>query len=164
MRAPSCLGSLSKLHTLNLSGCRELLDLPANLYEMDSLRFLDLTGCLDVGMPKQAALNKSLLTLPHFPVQADCPDSSSNLFLLQDVNRSDLVISKLENVKSAQEARSINLKEKSRMENLELNWTKDVERFVEDMEVLGELVPPTTLEMLKIDGYNSIRFPECFFW
>jgi hypothetical protein len=32
------------------------------------------------------------------------------------------------------------------MEKLELKWTKDVERFVEDMEVLGELVPPTTLE------------------
>jgi len=63
---------------------------------------------------------------------------------------------------SVQEARSIKLAGKDRMEILELNWTKDVDRFVEDIEVLGELVPPTTLEELKIDGYNSVRFPEWF--
>jgi Leucine-rich repeat (LRR) protein len=159
---PNCFGSHGKLHTLNLSGCKELRYLPANLYEMDSLRFLDLTGCLFPRMPEQAALNKSLLTLPHFVVQADWHDSSSNLFVLQDVNRTDLMISRLENVKSAQEARNINLKEKSRMEKMELNWTKDVERSVDDMEVLGELVPPTTLKKLKIDGYNSVTLPEWF--
>jgi hypothetical protein len=72
------------------------------------------------------------------------------------------VISRLENVKSMQEAQSIKLAGKDRMEKLELNWTKDVERFVEDTEVLGELVPPTTLKDLKIYGYNSFRFPEWF--
>jgi hypothetical protein len=69
------------------------------------------------------------------------------------------VISKLQNVKSVQEARIIKLKEKVRMEKMELNWTEDAKRYVEDMEVLGELVPPFKLE---IDGYNSVRFPEWF--
>ena len=67
---------------------------------------------------------------------------------------------RLENVMSVQEARSIKLAGKERMEQMQLNWTKDAERFVEDMEVLGELVPPTTLEYLTIAGYNSVRVPE----
>lgn len=159
---PECFGSLGKLHTLNLTWCCCLVDIPANLYQMGTLRFLELKGCHELKMLKQDALNKSLLTLPHFLVQADCHDSSSNLILLQDVNRTDLEISRLENVKSAQEARSIELARKDRMENLKLSWTKDVERSVEDMEVLGELVPPTTLKELRIDGYNSVRFPEWF--
>jgi hypothetical protein len=72
------------------------------------------------------------------------------------------VISRLENVKSVQEAQSIKLAGKDRMLKLELNWTKEVERSVDDMELLGELVPPTALKVLKIGGYNSVRFPEWF--
>ncbi|PVH34017.1 hypothetical protein PAHAL_8G119700 [Panicum hallii] len=155
-RVPDCICSLRKLHRLDLSYCYSLRSLPATLHEMDSLKFLHLHKLLKV-----PALNKNLITLPHFLVQADYHNSSSNLALLQDVNRTDLVISRLENVKSVQEARSVRLMEKG-IKKMKLNWTRDSERFVEDMELLAELIPPITLEKLFIDGYSSVRFPEWF--
>ncbi|PVH34029.1 hypothetical protein PAHAL_8G120700 [Panicum hallii] len=158
-RVPDCICSLRKLHRLDLSYCYNLWSLPATLHEMDSLKFLHLE---DLELLKVPALNKNLITLPHFLVQADYHNSSSNLALLQDVNRTDLVISGLENVKSVQEARSVRLMEKGRIKEMKLNWTIDSERFVEDMEVLAELIPPITLEKLFIDGYSSVRFPEWF--
>ena len=145
----------SLLHTLDLLDCMNLQGLPSFINEMDRLKFLELNGCL-IDMLKQDHRNKNLAVLPYFVVHSDSHDSGSNLFLINDVNRTDLVISRLENVKSVQEARSIKLAGKERMEQMQLNWTKDVERFVEDMEVLGELVPPTTLEYLTIAGSNSV--------
>jgi len=161
-RVPDCICSLRKLHTLDLSYCFRMKSLPAILNEMDSLKFVHLKGCNQLEPLEEAGLNKKLITLPRFLVQADYHHSSSNLALLHDVNRTDLVISRLENVKSVQEARSVRLMEKGRMKEMKLNWTTDSERFVEDVEVLGELVPPITLEMLYIDGYSSVRFPEWF--
>ncbi|KAG2561437.1 putative disease resistance protein RGA3 isoform X2 [Panicum virgatum] len=161
-RVPDCICSLKKLRTLDLSYCHDLQSLPAALHKMNSLKFLHLEDCSRLEMLKVPALNKNLITLPHFLVQADYHQSSSNLALLQDVNRTDLVISRLENVKSVQEAQSIKLMEKGRMRKIKFNWTTDSERFVEDMEVLGELVPPITLKKLYIDGYSSVRFPEWF--
>jgi len=104
---------------------------------MDSLKFLNLKDCIELELLGEAGLNKNLLTLPQFPVQADYTNSSSNLALLQDVNNTDLVISRLENVKSVQEARCIRPMEKGGMNELCLNWTRDSVRFVKDQEVLG---------------------------
>ncbi|CAL4994030.1 unnamed protein product [Urochloa decumbens] len=162
LSVPDSFYSLGKLHTLDLSGCRALQILPENLNEMASLKFLYVTGCVMLHNSEYPRLNKLWLSLPYFQVQADSHDSSSNLVLLQDVNHYNLVISKLENVKSVQEARSIKLTEKQIMKELEVNWTEDAGRFVEDMDVLGGLVPPITLEYLTINGYNSVRFPEWF--
>ncbi|CAL4994009.1 unnamed protein product [Urochloa decumbens] len=159
---PDCLCNLRKLQTLDLSRCIQLKGLPENLDEMDSLKFLVLEDCLLDTIYELSRFSKSLAILPDFVVQADCHDSSSSLVRLQDVNRTDLMISKLENVKSAQEARSIKLTEKVTMKKLELNWTENAERTVQDMEVFGELVPPITLEELQISGYNSVRFPKWF--
>jgi len=162
MEVPDCICSLRKLHALDLSYCRNLQSVPAALLQMDSLKFLHLKDCYGVELLKEPGLNKNLITLPHFLVQANYHHSSSNLALLQDVNQADLVISRLENVKSVQEARSIKLMEKGRMKEMKLNWTTDSERLVEDMEMLGELVPPITLEKLCIYGYSSVKFPEWF--
>jgi hypothetical protein len=71
-----------------------------------------------------------------------------------------LEITGLENVKSAQEAQGIKLVEKRRIETLELLWTRDDKRFMEDDEVLKELLPPDTVRHFKLCGYRSINFPS----
>ncbi|TVU50750.1 hypothetical protein EJB05_02139, partial [Eragrostis curvula] len=144
---PETFGKLDKLHTLDLSYCCNLQMLPASISESNSLKLLSMMALED--------RDESIL----WPVKAG--DGESNR-TLEAKNPTILVISKLEILKSAEEARRIKLKEKRRIEKLTLEWTNDVDyakRFVEDIKVMGELVPPRTLRSLKLQGYNSQRFP-----
>ncbi|TVU50783.1 hypothetical protein EJB05_02173, partial [Eragrostis curvula] len=144
---PETFGKLDKLHTLDLSYCCNLQMLPASISESISLKLLSMMALEE--------RDESIL----WPVKAG--DGESNR-TLEAKNPTILVISKLEILKSAEEARRIKLKEKRRIEKLTLEWTNDVDyakRFVEDIKVMGELVPPRTLRSLKLQGYNSQRFP-----
>lgn len=58
-------------------------------------------------------------------------------------------------MKSPEEAHRINLKGKQSMKELELNW-----RFVDDKMLLEKLVPPSTVDKFKIQGYNNVRLPS----
>ncbi|VAI11534.1 unnamed protein product [Triticum turgidum subsp. durum] len=98
--------------------------------------------------------------LPDFSVYSDGTEPNSNLHLLEHTNPERLSITMLENVKFIEEAHIINLREKSSIVDLRLGWTEDGERYVEDMELLRELVPPTTLQGFEIYGYCSLRFPD----
>uniref|UniRef100_J3N6T5 Uncharacterized protein n=1 Tax=Oryza brachyantha TaxID=4533 RepID=J3N6T5_ORYBR len=155
---PESIGSLKKLHTLNLSGSRILTRFPECLIKMESLKVLNVKGC-NVYEDKLPQSN-FLFTLPDFVVHAGDGESSSNLALLEHAKLDQvLALSKLENVKSVQEARSIKLMEKHGINHLELEWTRGTDRFVEDMNVLEEIVPPGTLKNLVIKGYSSVRLP-----
>jgi len=61
---------------------------------------------------------------------------------------------------SAEEAKKIKLAEKQSIEELELAWTRDAKRFVDDTTVLRELEPPDMIKILTLTGYNSISFPS----
>ncbi|KAL6850462.1 hypothetical protein ACP4OV_021089 [Aristida adscensionis] len=155
---PDSILGLRKLHTLKLTGCRNLIRLPKNIGDMDSLKFLILNGCSQLDM-SSLRINKSLISLPNFIVHVAEGEQSSNLILLKDVNPLELEISCLENVKSVEEARLIELSEMQNMESLTLDWTRGRKRCVEDMELLAELVPPSTLINFRLQGYNSMSFP-----
>uniref|UniRef100_J3N6T1 Uncharacterized protein n=1 Tax=Oryza brachyantha TaxID=4533 RepID=J3N6T1_ORYBR len=157
---PDCFGILRKLHTLDLSGCRILKTVPASIGQIDSLKYLDTNGCSYLEWSTLRQLNNSLVSLPHFMVQTNDDGSSSNIGLLQDENPPDLEICSLENVRSVKEVQIIRLVEKQRIEVLKLEWTKDSERSVDDVKLLGELVPPRTLKIFKITGYNGAKFPD----
>lgn len=62
-------------------------------------------------------------------------------------------------MKSAGEAHSIKLMEKQSIRELKLEWTRGVDRFVDDKMLLEKLVPPSRLCKLEICGYNSVIFP-----
>jgi len=64
-------------------------------------------------------------------------------------------------VKSAEEAQRIKLVEKQSMQRLDLVWTRDAKRFVDDTELLKQLMPPDTVEEFLLQGYNGVSFP---FW
>ncbi|CAM0958381.1 unnamed protein product [Alopecurus aequalis] len=148
---PASFHNLRKLHTLNLSNC-QYLKIPDSICAIDSLKILYVNS---VSEPPQ--LGSNAICLPHFVVYAG--ESSSNLVLLQHTDPVELHITRLENVKSAEEARKIELIGKQSMERLELKWTKDAERSVDDEILLEKLVPPITLNNLEIRGYNSVNFP-----
>ncbi|KAM0854593.1 hypothetical protein ACQ4PT_050329 [Festuca glaucescens] len=154
---PECIGSLRKLHTLDLSGCDELARLPDSMVNMDSLKVLNVKGCHELDNSILSRF-KFFALLPHFVVHAS-DDESSNFFLLQHANPDELHISRIENVKSTEEVQSIKLMEKQRIVELKLEWTVYAEKYVDDMEVLRELVPPFTLKKFEIRGYDCVGFP-----
>ncbi|KAM0917316.1 hypothetical protein ACQ4PT_009596 [Festuca glaucescens] len=130
--------SSSHLTKLMLSGCRQIIRLPKFV---DNIHF-DYSGA----------------TLRDFSVYAS--DTSSNIHMLEHASADELKIWLLENVKSPGEAHIINLSEKQTILELWLSWTKGADRSVDDMELLTELVPPTTLETFVIRGYCSVDFPD----
>ncbi|KAM0884045.1 hypothetical protein ACQ4PT_031274 [Festuca glaucescens] len=130
--------SASHLSKLVLDGCRQIIRLPECV---DKIHFDD-----------------SAVTLLHFSVYAG--DTSSDINLLKHASPIELEISRLENVKSPEEAHSINLGEKQTVLELTLEWSKGANRYVDDMELLTELVPPTTLKTFEMEGYCSVGFPD----
>ncbi|KAG2640814.1 hypothetical protein PVAP13_2KG120600 [Panicum virgatum] len=156
---PETVGKLTKLHTLDLRFCSNLRRLPASISEIDSLKFLDVTDCDMLDKSKLPRFSKCSVFLPHFFVHAGDGKPSSNLVELKDENPPKLEISGLENVKSVEEAQMIKLVEKTTTRELQLEWTKDAKRSAEDIDVLREFVPASTLEVFTLHGYNSVSFP-----
>ncbi|XP_014754554.1 putative disease resistance protein RGA3 isoform X2 [Brachypodium distachyon] len=152
---PASFCNLRKVHTMDFSYCFGLYKLPECIGTMDSLT-LYLKGC---PLSDQPHLSGSLVTLPCFVVHAGEGESSSNLVLLQHINPEELEITELENVKSPEEAHCINLTGKQSMEELELRWTEDAQRFVDDKMLLEKLVPPSTVKKFMIQGYNNVSLP-----
>ncbi|KAJ1267569.1 hypothetical protein BS78_07G066000 [Paspalum vaginatum] len=161
VRLPESIGSLRKLHTLDLSGCWDLVTLPECMLKMDSLKILNVTGCSRIDK-STIPPSKSNIGLPYFEVRANDGESTSNIGLLRHVNPTELLISKLDNVMSPEEVHTIKLNEKHEMKALSLEWTRDARRSVEDIEVLGKLVPPVTLDYFKLRGYHTVCFPTWF--
>ncbi|WVZ54284.1 hypothetical protein U9M48_005106 [Paspalum notatum var. saurae] len=156
---PETFGKLRKLHMLDLSNCGNLRKLPVSISEISSLKFVKTTQCRSFDESTLPQSRNNSVVLPHFMVLADDSEPSSNLINLKDEDPIILDISRLERVKSSAEAQRIKLSEKTRIEEIKFEWTKDAERFVEDIEVLEELMPPPFLEYFVLQGYNSIRFP-----
>ncbi|XBI76138.1 hypothetical protein VPH35_069408 [Triticum aestivum] len=138
-----------------------LISIPENA---SCLRKLVLHGCRQVArLPECVAkMDRQILfgLLPLFSITTDDGKCYSNLGFLEHVNPHKLNIKKLENVKSPEEARSVRLIEKHRIEEMSLMWNPQAERSVDDMELLRELVPPTTLQKFEIYGYISASFPD----
>ncbi|CAL4993919.1 unnamed protein product [Urochloa decumbens] len=158
---PESICNLSKLHTLNLLNCTRLARLPECIVKMDSLKILNVTGCSELDK-STLSRSKMFALLPHFVVHSDDGESSSNIGLLCHANPNELHISSLDNVKSTEEVQSIKLMEKHGIYDLKLEWTRDAKRYVEDAEVLEQLVPPSTLRTFNMKGYNSVTLSAWF--
>ncbi|CAL4981442.1 unnamed protein product [Urochloa decumbens] len=158
---PESICNLSKLHTLNLLNCTRLARLPECIVKMDSLKILNVTGCSELDK-STLSRSKMFALLPHFVVHSDDGESSSNIGLLCHANPNELHISSLDNVKSTEEVQSIKLMEKHGIYDLKLEWTRDTKRYVEDAEVLEQLVPPSTLRTFNMKGYNSVTLSAWF--
>uniref|UniRef100_A0A453N5I4 Uncharacterized protein n=1 Tax=Aegilops tauschii subsp. strangulata TaxID=200361 RepID=A0A453N5I4_AEGTS len=137
--------SFSRLKKLNLSGCQYIASLPENVGKVDIPRLFGLL------FPQKGG----------FPVRVVDSESSSSLVWLKHTNPDVLGIADLENVRSVEEARSIRLMEKQRIKELSLQWSGGVSS-VEHMELLTELVPPSSVKNFKITRYKDVMFPHWF--
>ncbi|XP_047085188.1 putative disease resistance protein RGA1 [Lolium rigidum] len=185
---PDAIPNLTELRYLNLSRCLFFMfDKSGNQAEsfidrictLPNMKQLDLScNQYPLMIPDSAShLTKlvldecyQILRLPecveniHFGVSGRnfsvyAGDISSNIHILEHASVAELSISRLENVKSPEEAHSVNLSEKHTIRDLTLLWTNGANRSVDDMKLLTELVPPTTLKTFKIGGYCSVGFP-----
>ncbi|VAH87397.1 unnamed protein product [Triticum turgidum subsp. durum] len=155
---PTSIGNLRQLHTLDLSGCHRLKKLPNSMINMVNLKVLIVEKEVRLDESMRALLN--FVSLPHFVVYASSDKCSSNINLLEPTNPDKLTIDRLENVKSTKEAWSIKLIEKQNMKVLTFRWTENAERFVDDKDVLEQLVPPSSVQILTIVGYTSLSIPD----
>ncbi|CAN6362689.1 unnamed protein product [Urochloa humidicola] len=152
---PGSICCLKKLHTLDLSACHNLESLPETMVKMDCLRILKVEDCYNLDMSTLNFFGR----LSKLVVQSG-GDSRSHIMLRHGNPDKRLKISGLECVRSAELANSIQLMRNQRIEKLELEWNRNDEGSLEDMKVLGELLPPITLRYLEMQGYyNSVRFP-----
>jgi len=82
----------------------------------------------------------------------------SYLASFQAVNVTKLKLCGFEQVKSVEEVQRIKLVGKQGLKELTLQRLFP-NRVLEDNEMLGSLMPPSTIETLKLFGYNSAIFP-----
>ncbi|KAK8276926.1 hypothetical protein V6Z12_D10G231200 [Gossypium hirsutum] len=131
--------------TLLLKNCINLEKLPLEMENLVNLCHLDITGSNKLeGMPSNVGKLADLQTLSNFVELKDL----SNL-------KGKLSISGLQNVFEPQDAWMAKLCDKSRLEKIELRWSKDFdsERQDVDKKVLDGLQPSKNLKELSITFY-----------
>ncbi|TVU05792.1 hypothetical protein EJB05_48975, partial [Eragrostis curvula] len=158
---PESIGNLKRLHTLDVSCCTELKSLP-NSMQAINIKSLLVDGCSDELMDHvHSRFSNHSLTLPLFKVCADnVSGCCSNIHQLESVNAGELRIRCLENVRFLEEAQRVKLLDKQNLLNLTLAWTLDADRLLEDKDLMEQLMPPSCLQSLDLEGYRSISFPS----
>ncbi|RCV19654.1 hypothetical protein SETIT_3G402500v2 [Setaria italica] len=159
---PEDISILYNLQTLNVAYCQKLGRLPKGIKYMTALRHLYTHGCRELKrMPPEVGHLTSLQTLTNFVVGA-CPDCSS-IAELQHLNNlgGPLLLSQLENVTKAADAKQANLGNKEELRELSLNWTwtGSQEEKLHCHKVLEGLEAPPGLEALRIEDYQGTSFP-----
>ncbi|TYH51067.1 hypothetical protein ES332_D10G249100v1 [Gossypium tomentosum] len=140
---PESISNLYNLETLLLKNCINLEKLPLEMENLVNLCHLDITGSNKLeGMPSNVGKQADLQTLSNFVLDL------SNL-------KGKLSISGLQNVFEPQDAWMAKLCDKSRLEKIELRWSKDFdsERQDVDKKVLDGLQPSKNLKELSITFY-----------
>ncbi|TKW29777.1 hypothetical protein SEVIR_3G417850v4 [Setaria viridis] len=157
---PEDISILYNLQTLNVAYCQKLGRLPKGIKYMTALRHLYTHGCWELKrMPPEVGHLTSLQTLTNFVVGTG-PDCSS-IAELQHLNNlgGPLLLSQLENVTNAADAKQANLGNKKELRELSLTWTRSEEEKQDCHKVLEGIEAPPGLEALRIEHYQGTSFP-----
>ncbi|KAG7945832.1 hypothetical protein I3843_14G008500 [Carya illinoinensis] len=162
-RLPNSICILCNLQTLKLSYCRNLDRLPRDMWKLINLRHLEFDQINQLKeMPKKMGRLKCLQTLTKFVISKD--DSGSSIGELGKLIhlRGKLLIQKLQNVRSVKDALDANLKDKSYLEELVLEWNpqKALGILESQRDVLQNLRPHENLKSLTIKYYGGKEFPD----
>ncbi|KAG6628434.1 putative disease resistance RPP13-like protein 1 [Carya illinoinensis] len=164
-RLPDSICMLCNLQTLKLLKCWKLERLPRDMWKLIKLRHLELDETIKLQeMPIQMDRLKCLQTLSKFIV-SERDNGSSNIGELGKlINlRGNLLIQKLQNVRSANDALNANLKDKRYLEELVLKWNppEEVLGISESQRgVIENLQCHANLKSLTINCYNGRGFPD----
>ncbi|GKE91166.1 disease resistance protein [Tanacetum coccineum] len=153
---PESIIYLQNLEVLILERCWLLLELPKGLRFMRNLQRLDLYGCF--GLPHMPVGIKELTNLRRLSQFAVGKDDGARIGELGNLNLlgSELTLSRLENVGGLRDAKSANLKDKTNLKSLGLEWSQDNHRpETFDSEVLEGLEPNSGLHELTIWYYKG---------
>ena len=168
---PKSIVKLYNLQTLKLSQCYKLKELPRNINKLVNLRFLEIDRCSRLThMPNGLGQLTNLQMLSRFVMSKGRIDSvlrsNGGLKELDRLNelRGNLSIENLKHGKDATlEYKDANLKEKQRLDRLDLNW---VEEDIDEMGVrydamsLEALQPHVNLKALSLEQYGGVIFPH----
>ncbi|MQL76690.1 hypothetical protein Taro_009098 [Colocasia esculenta] len=168
---PNSIGDLKYLRYINLDGTL-ISCLPESICKLYNLQTLSLKGCGQLGSFGKLT---SLRTLDEFPVIQNYGLTSAGetggVEVSKELNHlsSVLVISRLHNVKDAQDAKRSDLRKKREIKELVLGWD-DVHYSItkgrtspprgEQTQVLENLRPPDRLEALQIYNFKGLSFPS----
>ncbi|XP_015886582.3 putative disease resistance RPP13-like protein 1 [Ziziphus jujuba] len=160
-RLPESVDCLHNLQTLNLKGCLNLVGLPKGMKKLINLRHLELDIVRQlVSMPAKIGNLTNLQNLSAFLVGRDDGFQIRELKNLNNLS-GVLVISRLENVMSTEEAEDAALAEKRHLYELELRWSDmRIEKAEEEEENLECLRPHFGLKELRILCYGGLNLPS----
>ncbi|KAL2979506.1 hypothetical protein AAZX31_13G176300 [Glycine max] len=162
-KLPESTCSLYNLQILKLNGCNKLKELPSNLHKLTDLHRLEL---MDTGVRKVPAhlgkLKYLQVSMSPFKV------GKSREFSIQQLGElnlhGSLSIQNLQNVESPSDALAVDLKNKTHLLEVELEWDSDwnpddatKER---DEIVIENLQPSKHLEKLRMRNYGGKQFPR----
>ncbi|KAG6628438.1 hypothetical protein CIPAW_14G013300 [Carya illinoinensis] len=159
-RLPNSICMLCNLQTLKLSRCKELERLPRDTCKLINLHHLEIDETVKLKeMPIQMGKLKCLQTLSKFIVSKH-DSGSSNIGELEKLIdlRGKLLIQKLQNVRSANDALDASLKDKRYLEELVLEWNppEEVLGISESQKgVLENLQSHEKLKSLTINHYGG---------
>ena len=169
---PESICCLYNLQTMILRGCQDLTELPSRMGKLINLRYLDLSRCDSLkGMSTHGIGRlKNLQRLTHFVVGQKSGSRMDELRELSEI-RGTLHISNVKNAMSVNDALQANMKGKSQLDELILNWesgwsTNDSgiiqQHDATTDDILGKLQPHPNLKRLSIINYPGLRFPNWF--
>ncbi|PWA34684.1 Disease resistance protein [Artemisia annua] len=151
---PESIINLQNLQVLILEKCHRLRELPRGLRYMRNLQRLDVGYCYDLKhMPVGIKELTNLRRLSEFVVGKDDGARIGELGKLNLLGW-DLTLSKLENVGGLRDAKSANLKDKTNLKSLILDWSEERSE-TNDSEVVEGLEPNSGLQELKIQLYKG---------
>ncbi|KAL2971811.1 hypothetical protein AAZX31_15G218300 [Glycine max] len=163
-KLPDSTCSLSNLKILLLNDCRNLKELPSNLHQLTNLHRLEFVATEIIKVPLHLGKLKNLqVSMSSFDV------GKSNEFTIQQFGELNLLherlfFRELQNIENSSDALAADLKNKTRLVELKLEWNSDWNpddsARERDVVVIENLQPSKHLEKLSIINYGGKQFPN----
>ncbi|KAL5150631.1 putative disease resistance RPP13-like protein 1 [Glycine soja] len=160
-KLPESTCSLYNLQILKLNGCKHLKELPSNLHKLTDLHRLEL---MYTGVRKVPAhlgkLEYLQVLMSSFNV------GKSREFSIQQLGElnlhGSLSIRQLQNVENPSDALAVDLKNKTHLVELELEWDSDwnPDDSTKERDVIENLQPSKHLKKLTMRNYRGKQFPS----
>ncbi|XXG46052.1 hypothetical protein AAC387_Pa02g0985 [Persea americana] len=158
---PESICTLWNLRTLKLLYCRNLQELPNNMWKMISLRHLEIDGSNKITeMPARISKLSDLQTLTLFIVS-----KKNGIDELRGLNlRGSINIQNLQNVLNPSDVDKVGLRKRHKLSSLGLSWKDSHDSTSAENEkcerVIESLQPHLNLQSLSIKNYMGSRFPH----